>query len=79
MVYEHKRNVWETLQCPEYVLKCNKSVNLPTNFMIPRTRVGRLVGRHFTNTCILNDIFLMSFGRLSGDFSTIWAGSAPLT
>ena len=25
----HKKNVWEIMQCPEYVLKCNKSVHLP--------------------------------------------------
>ena len=24
---EHKRNVWGIVQCPGYVLKCNKSVN----------------------------------------------------
>ena len=26
----HKKNVWEIMQCPEYALKCNKSVQLPT-------------------------------------------------
>ena len=25
----HKKNVWEIMRCPEYVLKCNKSVHLP--------------------------------------------------
>ena len=25
----HKKNVWEIVWCPEYVLKCNKSVHLP--------------------------------------------------
>ena len=24
-----KKNVWEIMQCPEYALKCNKSVHLP--------------------------------------------------
>ena len=26
---EHKKNVMEIMQCPEYTLKCNKSVHLP--------------------------------------------------
>ena len=25
----HKKNVWEIIRCPEYALKCNKSVHLP--------------------------------------------------
>ena len=25
----HKKNVWEIMRCPEYLLKCNKSVHLP--------------------------------------------------
>ena len=25
----HKKNVWEIMQCPEFALKCNKSVHLP--------------------------------------------------
>ena len=25
----HKKKVWEIIRCPEYVLKCNKSVHLP--------------------------------------------------
>ena len=25
----HKKNVWEIMRCPEYALKCNKSVHLP--------------------------------------------------
>ena len=25
----YKKNVWEIMQCPEYVMKRNKSVHLP--------------------------------------------------
>ena len=25
----HQKNVWKILRCPQYVLKCNKSVHLP--------------------------------------------------
>ena len=30
---EHKKNVWEIMQCPEYALQCNESVQL-TVFLI---------------------------------------------
>ena len=26
---KNKKNVWEIIQCPEYVLKCNRSAYLP--------------------------------------------------
>ena len=49
----HKPNVWEIMQCPEYVLKCNKSVHLPA-------RVSFLL--HFSTYlghCIVSHTFFL--------------------
>ena len=52
----HKNNVWEIMRCPEYVLKCDKSVHLPA-------RVSFL--------CLLGDLWVICAASALGDFPLI--------
>ena len=59
-----KKNVWEIMRCPEYALKCNKSVHLPA-------RVSFL--------CLLGDLSAICAASALGDFPLIEEGRLETT